>query len=163
MADQKTNDKEFETYLEGKSPLSDLYHQSETTGPSKDIDNSILNAAKQETQRHTVSSSKRGYFRYLPMALAASLIVAIVVLRIVPFDTPPATDHLAGTGEQSPPGEHVGSSKATPEILLEKINLLVAKGEKKQAQQEYELFIELFPHHEIDFKRYPNIKLLKRK
>lgn len=157
MADQKTNDTELETYLEGKSPLSNLYRQSEATGPSKHIDDAILNAARQ----HTAETTKHSHRWYVPIALVASLIVAVVVVRIVPFNTP-ESEQLAENDKPSSSGQHVGASKATPEIMLEKINQLVKDGEKKKAKQEYELFIELFPRHKIDFKRYPGIKTLEK-
>ena len=163
MADKKTSDAEFDAYLDGKSPLSELYQRSETGGPGKDIDNAILSAARQEVQKHASGSSTRGYRWYVPMALAASLVIALMVVRVGPFDNAPGPDQIAENETVTTPGQHVGSAKTAPEIRLQKISELVANGEQKQAQQEYELFIELFPKYEVDFKKYPNIRSLAGK
>lgn len=163
MADKKTSDAEFDAYLDGKSPLSELYQRSETGGPGKDIDNAILSAARQEVQKHASGSPTRGYRWYVPMALAASLVIALMVVRVGPFDNMSEPDQLAENETATTSGQHVGSAKTAPEIRLQKINELVANGEKEQAQQEYELFIELFPKHEVDLKKYPNIKRLTEK
>ena len=163
MTDHKTTDAELDTYLNGKSSLSELYQQSEPGGPGKKIDDAILNAARQEVQKHNSGSAKRGFRWYVPMALAASLIVAVAIIRIVPVNHTSEPDQLAIDKEQVIPGQHVGSGKATPEIILKKIDGLVANNEMSQAQQEYELFIELFPQHEVDFKKYPNVKKLSKK
>jgi len=161
MADRETNDTEFEAYLNGKSPLSKLYQQSDASAPAKHIDDAILTAARQQAQRRIAGLTSRGHRWYLPVALAASLVVVIVILRIFPIETPYEPDQIADTKEQALPNQHVGSGKATPEIILEKINRLVANGEEELAQQEFELFVELFPRYEIDFEQYPGIKTLK--
>lgn len=163
MADQKTSDTEFDGYLEGKSPLSDLYKQSEADGPSKDIDNAILSAARQEVQQHSSGATGKTFRWYVPMALAASLIVAVVAVRIIPVDNTLETDQLAGNGSEKESGQIVASGKATPEVMLEKINGLVESGEKEQAQQDYDLFCELFPQHKVDFNKYPALKKLSKK
>jgi len=163
MADKNTSDAEFEAYLDGKSPLSELYQRSETGGPGKDIDNAILSAARQEVQKHTSGSSTRGYRWYVPVALAASLVIAVMVVRVGPFDNISEPDQIAQNETPGTSSQHLGSAKATPEIRLQKINELVTNGKKKQAQQEYELFIELFPKYEVDLKKYPNIKELTKK
>ena len=165
MPDKKMSDAEFDAYLEGKSPLSDLYQRTgfdggTDGGPRETIDNAILNAARQEAQKTTSGSSTSGYRWYVPVALAASLVIAIMVIRVGPFDNVSAPDQLASSEAPDISSQHVGSAKATPEIRLQKIDALVADGKKEQAQQEYELFIELFPKHEIDLKKYPNLKEL---
>jgi len=162
MADKKTSDAEFDTYLDGKSPLSELYQRSETGGPGKDIDDAILSAARQEVQKHTSGSSTGGYRWYVPVALAASLVIAVMVIRVGPFDNISEPDQIA-QNEAPTTSQHLGSAKTAPEIRLQKINALVANGKKQQAQQEYELFIELFPKYEVDLKKYPNIKKLTKK
>lgn len=162
MADQKTNDAEFEVYLEGKSSLSKLYHQNKTDGPGNDIDNAILSAARQKAKKHSSSSSGRGYRWYVPVALAAGLVITVLVVRNMPLNDVAEPDRVSESGTRAP-GQHLGSAKATPEITLKKINALVAKGKNNQAQQEYALFVELFPKYEIDFKKYPNLKKLAKK
>lgn len=161
MADQETNDTEFETYLEGKSPLSKLYQQSDASAPAKHIDDTILTAARQQAQRHIAGASSRVHRWYLPVALAASAVVVVVILRIFPIGTSTEPDQITDTNERALPNQHVGSGKASPEIMLEKINRLVVNGEEELAQQEFELFVELFPRYEIDFEQYPGIKKLK--
>ena len=160
MTDKKTTDTEFDAYLEGKSPLSDLYHQSEPDGPGKGIDNAILSAARQEAKKH---SSGRGHRWYVPVALAASLVITILVVRVTPLNDVADPDQIAGSDTHSAPGQRLGSAKAAPEIMLNKINTLAASGEKNQAQHDYELFIELFPKYEIDFKKYPSVEELVKK
>ena len=160
MADQKTSDTEFDDYLKGESALSDLYHQSETNGPGKDIDNAILSAAHQEVKQTSSGSSSKTYRWYVPLALAASLIIAVFAIRIIPLDNSLDPDQIAENGQQANTGQHVGSGKAAPDVMLEKINELVVSGNKDEAQQEIELFVELFPDYKIDFSKYPALKEL---
>lgn len=162
MTEQKTNDSEFQTYLEGKSSLSRLYHQTESTGPGKHIDDAIMKAATEESKKHIAGTFTHGYRWYIPITLAASLLIAIMIVRVALFNNVPEPDTVAET-DKAPDGQHLGASKASPEIMLRKINQLMMDGKQEQAQQEYELFIELFPQHEIDLQRYPGIKNLKDK
>ncbi|MGD8925654.1 MAG: hypothetical protein PVG20_02310 [Thioalkalispiraceae bacterium] len=160
MADQKTDDSEFEKYLQGHSPLSKLYADSEAGKPSRHVDDAILAAAKQSVSAHTSASSQRGYRWYVPVTLAASLILVIFAIRIIPLEKSTDTDLVVEKSGQGDSRQHNAASKATPELMLDKINQLIADGKLDDAQEEYQIFIELFPDYRIDYQKYPKLKNL---
>lgn len=92
MTDQIRDEKEFrefyQTYLDGRSPLSELYQQSEETqanGPSKAVDEAILSAAKKQTNKsHLVKFPQRHSIK--PYSLAASVAIFSLV-GILVFNT----------------------------------------------------------------------------
>jgi hypothetical protein len=160
MTDNKTTKSELEEYLSGKSPLSKLYQQCNVGEPGKDIDEHILNTAKQGVESHSSASSHRGYRWYLPTALAASLILAAIIVQIVPTDKTTETGQISESSSQNDSRQHSAAGRATPEILLENINNLLAEGKEDEAEKEYKIFTELFPNHQIDYKKYPHLKKL---
>ena len=162
MTEKKTTDTELEAYLEGDSPLSNLYHQDQETAPNKHVDETILNAARAEAEKQNLSPLTQNIRWYKPIALAASLLVAIMIIRVSLINNSQDTDQLADSPQPSTTGQHLGAGKASPQIMLEKINRLAIDGKKEQASQEYELFVELFPDHDIDLKKYPGIQSLLR-
>ncbi len=161
MAEKPSSDTEFEEYLAGKSPLSKTYQQTPETGPSEFVDMAILKAAREEVnKKHTGGGSGKGYNWYVPMALAASVLVAVGVIRL--YSTDPAADSelIAGNGDQSTQTDISAAGKPSPERLLDHISELVAQSKTEMAAEQYEAYKELFPDHEIDFNKYPNLKTL---
>ena len=163
MADQQSKNSEFEDYLAGKSNLSALYKQSDSGEPGKVIDDAILSAARQEVQKHSSASSQRGFRWYVPMALAASLILAVFIIRVMPVNQTTESEQIADTNKQDEIEQRSAAGRATPELMLQKINNLLAEGKNKEAEEEYEIFTDLFPNHEINYQKYPNLKRFTKK
>ncbi len=162
MAEQPPSDTEFENYLAGKSPLSKAYQQTPETGPGPHIDNAILNAARDEVSKKHSSASSKGYNWYVPMALAASIFVAVGVIRI--YSTNPDSDsdseQIAGNTDNTSQSDITAAGKSSPERVLDKISKLVEQSETELAAEQYQAFVELFPDYKIDFNKYPNLKSL---
>jgi hypothetical protein len=141
-----------------KSDLSRLYHMDTTSGPDKSVDQAILDAARKEIQKQPAATTSRGVRWYVPVTLAASLVLVIVMLQVILRDESPVTEQVADNGQPQLSDQHVGSGKPPPEIKLEKINQLLKDGRITEAEQEFEAFSELFPGYEIDFEKYPYLK-----
>jgi len=88
MTDQIKDEKEFrefyQDYLEGQSDLSDLYQQSETVQPSEKIDQTILNAAKKQSNKSQLVHFPTGrHSRYYSLAagIAVFSLVGLLVFK----------------------------------------------------------------------------------
>ena len=136
-----------------KTRISSLYQQTQTSGPSKQIDQAILKAAKEEISGQSASVVK---FRWrIPMSIAAALFAAILILQninVQDYQIPESGDN-----------EHIVSAgKVAPEILLDKISKHINENDMDSAQEEYQLFRELFPEYKIDYTKHPELKKIKK-
>jgi len=162
----KQNDSDFEDYLAGKSPLSEIYQRSPSAGPSQAIDQTILAAARAETQ-HTPSRTAtvgNKFNWYVPMAMAASLIVAVGVVRFYFIDVDDNTSGEIAINTADPMDKSIGISAAgrsSPERILDSISELLAHSQTDKAKEQYDAFTILFPKYKIDYQRYPNLLKLK--
>lgn len=160
MAEQPSSDTEFEDFLKGKSPLSSAYQQTSGTGPSEHIDNTILNAARDEVSKKRSGASNKGYNWFVPMALAASIIVAVGVIRIYFDNSATDSEQIAGNSNNAAQSDITAAGKSSPERMLDHISKLVDQSKMDLASEQYQAFVDLFPDYEIDFKKYPNLKSL---
>ena len=162
MPEQPSSDTEYEAYLAGKTPLSKAYQQTPETGPSPSIDNAILNAAREEvTKKHSGASSK-GYNWYVPAALAASIFVAVGIIRIYSTSQDTESEQIAGNTDKSAQPDITAASKSSPERMLDHISKLVDQSKTEMATEQYQAFVELFPNYDIDYNKYPNLKLIAK-
>ena len=158
MPEQPSSDTELEAYLAGKTPLSKAYQQTPEAGPGQSIDNAILNAAREEVTKKHAGASSKGYNWYVPAALAASIFVAVGIIRI--YSTSPDVDTvvIAGNTDKSAQPDITAASKSSPERMLDKISKLVDQSKTEKATEQYEAFVELFPNYTVDFDKYPKLK-----
>jgi len=159
MADQANNDKEFEEFLTGKTGLSNVYQHSTTQGPSEFTDKAILNAAKQEVASH--SSGTAGKYRWhIPVTVAAGLVMAVIIFQVVPTTDDINSEIQVVDSTPVNKKQVVAAAKAGPDRLLEKIATHLKNNDPVSAKAEYKVFRDLFPKHEIDYKKYPELKAL---
>jgi len=162
MVERPSSDTEFEDYLSGKTPLSRSYQNLPDAGPSQTIDDAILNAARNEVSKKHSGASNKGYNWYVPAALAASIFIAIGVLRIYSNNSESDLEQIAGNNDHVIQSDITAASKSSPERMLDRISYLIEKSEMDLAKEQYQAFSELFPNHKIDFKKYPNLKSISQ-
>ncbi len=158
MPEQPSSDTEFEDYLAGKTSLSKAYQQTPETGPSEAIDNAILSAAREAVSKKHSGASGKGYNWYVPMALAASVFVALGVIRIYSSDPALDPEQIADNINNMGQPDITAAGKSSPERILDRISKLVDQSKTEEAKEQYLAFVELFPNYEIDFNKYPNLK-----
>ena len=159
MSNSDNTDNELDKYLEGDSNLSETYRSIQDEGPSIKLDEKILTAARKEVEAHTPGLSRRPWM--IPVALAASLVLGILALQFARQDTVPVPEPIAGDSQHQPLNEHDASAKTAPEIMLEKINRLLADGKQEEAEVKFQSFRQVFPEYRIDFEKYPALKHLE--
>lgn len=82
MSDQKDN-QILEEYLKGKSGLSQQYRAESTAEPPAHLDAAIISAAKKATGSNTSGSSASNSRWYVPLSLAAVLVISFsLVFRV---------------------------------------------------------------------------------
>ena len=158
MPEQPLSDTEFEEYLAGQTSLSETYKQTPESGPSEAIDDAILSAARESVIKKHSGASGKGYNWYVPMALAASIFVAIGVIRIYSSDPGTNSEQIVENTNNAAQPDITAAGKSSPERMLDHISKLVDQSKTEVATEQYQAFKELFPDYEIDFNKYPNLK-----
>ena len=156
MTEPTPSDKNFDEYMTGKSKLSALYQNSETSGPNEFLDQTILNAARDEVNAKN-SKTEKIHRWHIPVSIAAALITAIIIIQVVPQKELNVADldHKTASDESK-----VTAGKAAPERLLDKISAHIESNEIEKAKEEYRIFLKLFPDYKIDYKKHPEVKKL---
>ena len=162
MVDPANNEKDLEAYLQGKSALSALYKSSTAQEPDAATDKAILEAARQSVEQSATGSPGKGKRWYIPTALAASILVGVALVKLFPISFEDIPAKLVKTQPEAESGVYSAANPATPEHMLEQIVTLLKKHELEQAQEQYQLFRTLFTDYQIDYKKYPELKQLKK-
>jgi len=100
-------DKNFEDYLEGKSPVSEKYAKFGDAEPPAELDAAILADAERAAKTHSHAAAKRSWF--VPVSVAATVMICfslvLNILREAPsgIDKDPAVDALIPAGRFDAP------------------------------------------------------------
>lgn len=151
--------------LEYEKAIAKLYQQTSAQGPSEAVDNAILQAARDEVDKHHMAASPNKGKWFIPVTMAAGLLVAVIAVQIY------FSGQQAGQQEkivedktqvQSVPNKPIisASGQSSPDKMLKSISELIENSETEQAQKQYEAFSVLFPDHQVDYEKYPKLKTL---
>ena len=154
MTEQNREDRHLNTYLHGKSALSELYQQVAGGEPSARTDATILAAAKRAGR----AKPRRAHWT-IPLALAAMLIIGVSLvwwqqLQLTEPDT--SMESAAPAREQTLPQQLDRSLHDNPaaDQWLEKILGLHNAGKTDQAAAEFRKFRLAYPAYSIDQHRF---------
>ena len=119
------DDKKFEEYLEGKSPVSEKYAEFGAVDPPAELDAAILAEARRAAKTHSHSTGKRSWA--VPLSVAATVMICfslvLNVLREAPVEI--ATDQeidalIPDDRFDGPASAGPLSGDAQPAVLAEK-------------------------------------------
>jgi hypothetical protein len=106
---QPKDDKDFDNYLKGQSPLSERYaesaHQDEE--PADHVDQRILQAARQAAEAPSSARRRAEQRWYVPTSIAAVLVLSFILVLYYRHQPPPISEY-------NKPPDAVGSETAAP-------------------------------------------------
>lgn len=169
MATSTPEQDPFEKYLQGKSPLSELYKQAQPAQPSALTDKRILNAAKASVETSSRAISSRGK-RWVIPAIAASFVVMTVSILLISNINPlsdksglgPNQDIYINANSPHPDqqGETLFKKQPAAELWLAAIGNTLSKGKTEKAKKELRKFLQQYPGYPLG--HHPKILQLAR-
>ena len=85
MSTDDMQDDEFDTYLNGKSPLSDAYRSLAGEKPSEESDQHLRAAAREAIDKHPETATSPFSSNWgVPVSIAAVLILAVSIVALMP-------------------------------------------------------------------------------
>ena len=137
MATRKDKDQELQDYLDGDSSLSRSYRQEGSEGPSSQIDDNILAAARREAKSkpHSVINPFGSQWM-VPASLAAALVVAIGLVMTLEDETGMPLLEPEAVQEQVMEEDRIDVRKSVEgEAIRKKAPAARARKETKPASQ----------------------------
>ena len=131
MTNNSHDHPEFNTYLQGQSPLSKLYQQTMITGPTSEIDAKILAAAQASVTKRGGPVSPFSHSWMVPTSLAAVIILTVSIVLLSRDEQ----DSLVPLPESVVPA----SEKAEPPVKSLADNPLAKKAPLNKEQESLRL------------------------
>jgi hypothetical protein len=124
MSHEQEQDREFEAYLKGESPLSQTYAGMRGQEPPARLDHAILAEAHRAVGGGAAGARGRPAWRRwsLPLSLAATLVVAVLVGLELPYvSREPAVTQPASAPEEAPGVSVAAKREAAGRVAADKV------------------------------------------
>ena len=135
------DDKIVDEYLQGGTFISRLYNKLKTEKFPEDLAEKVLSESRKAVQsKPTLVTRNKWVFSYAPLALAATVVLAVGVFTFIPKDP----DSLDPTDKgptftfRGGDDEQLNSEYSSPEEGIDAIEALIDKGDMEGARKLYE-------------------------
>lgn len=148
------DDKFLDEYLMGRTFISRLYNKLKTEKFPEDLSEKVLSESRKAVQsKPALVKKKHNIFSYTPLALAASVLLAIGVFTFLPQET----DYVDPT-DDGPTFTFRGTEDgySSPEEWVDAINILVNEGDLEGARKLYEKFKVEYPNESLQLQEIFN-------